>query len=151
MKAFKGPKYQGGWVFAAISAVSAVAGLAKGRSATKNQKRANATQRKINELKNKQAKRAFLRNFRQAQGIALSSGIGAGVELGSSRTQATLASQSSQANIAIKEFKEFNRLGAEAQTFSDRASSASFASQAFGTVSTFASQFASFGKEDGKE
>ena len=121
--------------------------ISQGRKSSKAQKRANEAQRKINRLKNRQAKRAFLRNFRQSQAVALVQGIASGVGLESSIVQGTLASQGSQARTGLREFQTFNRLGAEFTSAQNAASSAAFKSQVFGQVASFASSFISFGGE----
>ena len=132
-------------IFAIIAAVTAVASAAlsirAGKKATKAQRVANAAQRKINRLKNKQAKRTFLRSFRQAQANVLTSSVASGAGLESSAFQATTLSEQAQVRLGIKEFKEFDRLGGEFSAAQDRASRQSFKSAAFGTVSSFAASF----------
>jgi len=132
----------------AVSAGSAVAGLKAGKKSQKAQQAANAAQMKANRLKNLQAKRSFLRGFRQAQANVLSTSIASGIGLGSSRTQGTLSSERSQAGLATREFAEADRLGVETLNARNRSASQAFRSQAFGAVSSFASQFVSFGGGD---
>ena len=147
MKHFKGPSKQRGFIeFIAlgVSLLGMAGSTSQARKGSKAQKAANEAQRKINKLKNKQAKREFLRNFRQTQAIALSSAIGQGVGLESSGVQGTLASEKTQAKLALNEFNEFDKLGAEAAAAQNRAASASFKSGVYGQVSSFASQFVKF-------
>lgn len=130
------------FVATAVAVVSTGASLIQGKKASKNQARANEEQRKINRLKNEQAKRAFLRNFRQTQATNMVATIGRGVGLDSSGYQGTAASEVSQRNLAIKEFNELNQLGAAAAAFSTKAAQQSYQSQAYGTIGSIASSFA---------
>lgn len=136
-------------IFAIIAAVSSLASIVSGRKASKAQKRANAAQRKINRLKNKQKKRAFLRSFRQAQADVLTSAIGSGASLDSSVFQGTTLSEQAQVRLGIKEFKEFDTLGGEFTAAQDSASRHGFQSAAFGTISSFAQSLIGFGGGDG--
>ena len=132
----------------AVTAVSTVSSIKQGKKAVKGQKAANAATRKANQLRNKQAKRAFLRNFRQTQAVAISSAIASGVGLDSSLVQGTLSSEKTQAKTALREFKAFDELGATFTAATNRAASASFKSAAFGQVAGFASNFITFGGSD---
>jgi len=129
----------------AVSAGGAIAGQRAGKKAQKAQAEANRLQMKANRLKNLQQKRGFLRGFRQAQANVLSTAVASGIGLGSSRTQGTLASEKSQAGLAVREFAEFDRLGEGVANAQQRSASQAFRSQTFGAVSSFASQFISFG------
>jgi hypothetical protein len=113
--------------------------LIAGKKAKKASKAANRAQRALTKLKNDQAKRAFLRNFRQAQAAALVSGVGAGVDISSSLVQGTLASQEAQKGTALKEFATAESLGAAQTAALDKQASANFASSVFGAVGSFAS------------
>lgn len=150
MKAFKGPKHQRG--FFAIAAL-AVAGLSTAGSikaagdAKDAAAGANKTQMKINRLRNAQAKRNFLRKFRQSQAATLSAGIASGAGLESSRVQGTTASQTAQAEVGLQEFAELDKLGAKHLGQSQSAANSQFKSAAFGQVASFASSFVSFGKK----
>mgnify|MGYP001827430837 CR=1 FL=1 len=147
MKQFKGPKYQQGFlgiVSAIVSVGSAIAGASKARQASKANRRANQTQRQINEMKNFQAKRQFLRNFRQAQAAALAGGVARGASLESSGVQSARASQGSQAITATGEFNRMDELGALMTHQLNSASKYSAQSSAFGALSQFAGQFAQF-------
>ena len=128
----------------AVSAAGTVASLRAGKKATRAQKKANESQRKINRLKNLQARRAFLRQYRQAQANVLSGAIAAGVGLESSAFQGTLQSERSQARTALGEFKQMDQLGGEMTKFMNQQSSAAGRAQTFGAVSNFASQFIAF-------
>jgi hypothetical protein len=129
----------------AVSAASTAASLSASGKAKKAQERANAAQMKANRLKNLQQKRQFMRGFRQAQANVLSTSIASGIGLGSSRTQGTLGSESSQQRLALREFQQFDELGVEVANQQNKAASAQFRSQAFGAVANFSSQFVSFG------
>ncbi len=126
------------------SGVATVASHRQGKKATKASQAANEAQRKANKLRNKQAKRAFLRKFRQSQANIVVSSVAAGVGLESSAFQGSLSSEVSQRDTALREFKEADELGAEFTAQQNRATSASFRSQAFGAIGNFASQFISF-------
>jgi predicted DsbA family dithiol-disulfide isomerase len=133
-----------------VAAVGAVAGAKQAKKATKAGKRANEAQRKANQLKNKQAKRQFLRNFRQAQASTIISSVMAGVGLESSAFQGTLASEKSQARLAVREFAEADKLGAEFTQAQNQQASAAGRAQTFGAISSFASSFVGgFGQPKG--
>jgi len=122
-----------------IAAASAVGSLVSGKKAKKAQKKANAAQRKINRLKNEQAKRAFLRKFRQQQAAALVSGVAAGVGIESSTVQGELSSGRSQRTTAVGEFGELDALGGAQEAAQNQAASANFQGSVFGAVGAFAS------------
>lgn len=120
-------------------AVAAIGGkVLSGRKAKKASKRANAAQRAINKLKNKQAKRAFLRKFRQFQAAALVGGVASGVSVESSGVQGTLAGQATQAATGIAEFNQFDKLGGEQTAALNAQASANFQSSVFGSIASFA-------------
>ncbi len=126
-------------VLSTIAAVASIGGkLIAGRKAKKAGKRANAAQRAMNKLKNKQNKRAFLRQFRQAQAAALVGGVAAGVDIESSGIQGTLASQKTQARVGVAEFAESERLGDVQAAAINKQASANFAASVFGSVASFA-------------
>jgi predicted DsbA family dithiol-disulfide isomerase len=129
----------------AVTAASAGASYAQSRKAAKASKKANAAQRKINRLKNKQSKRQFLRNFRQAQASTLMESVAAGVGLESSRFQGTLSSQQAQAEQAVREMNQMDTLGGEVTRFENKATSAGVRAGGFGAVSNIAASFISFG------
>jgi len=130
------PRKQAGFVqllglaFAAGSAVI-------GNKSRKAQNRARAAQLQANRIKNFQAQRQFLRNFRLAQAEALMSGL-AGGTTDSSISRATQSSQGTQARVAGGEFKELSRLGESASANLTRAANASFTSGLLSTASSFA-------------
>lgn len=128
----------------AVSAASAYKSHKAGKKAAKAQKKANEAQRKINKLKNFQAKRQFLRNFRQAQANVLSSAIASGVGIESSAFVGTQESQKQQANIAVKEFARMDELGGEQTMAMNQQARATSQAQTWGAVSSFASSFISF-------
>jgi hypothetical protein len=145
MKAFKGPKYQKGFLALAVTALSTVASLRSGRKATKAGKRANEAQKKINRAKNRQAKRAFLKNFRANQAATIQGAATAGVDIESSAFQGNLASARTQKNLALQEFVEFDKLGAEVSDAQQGQATHNARSAAFGQVASFASNFVDFG------
>ena len=128
-----------------VAAVSAAASIHQAKKAESAGKKKNRIARKTNQLKNKQAKRAFLRNFRQAQANVLVGNVMAGVGLGSSAFQGTSASEKSQANTAINEFKEFDALGAQFTQQQNKQASAQGSSATFSAISSFAMSFAGSG------
>lgn len=144
----KGPKYQRGFlgiVSAIVSVASAAKGISDGRKAAKAQRGSNEAQRRINKLRNKQAKRQFLQNFRQAQAAAVVGAVGRGVGIGSSGTQGTLASQQTQARVSTNEFNVMDELGGQMTAYQNAYSKYSASAATWGAVSNFASQFISFG------
>ena len=105
---------QRGWlqfVAAGLSVLSTAVGMSKAKKARKAQGRANAAQREINTLKNRQAKRQFLRQYRSNQAAALLSSVVAGVDMSSSMSMARIMSGESQARTGVIEFSEMERLG----------------------------------------
>ena len=127
-----------------VSAVSTGASMYAGSKAKKAQKKGNEAQRAINALKNKQAKRAYLRQFRQAQAAALQASIAAGVGLESSAFQGTISSQAAQAGTAAGEFLKFDELGGEVANQANKAANYQFNAGVYSQVAGFASQFISF-------
>lgn len=131
------PRKQAGFIqvlglaFAAGSAVM-------GNKARKAQNRARAAQMQANRIRNFQAQRQFMRNFRQAQAEALARGIAGGADPSSSFTQATMASEQSQVKTAQRDFAELSRLGEAASANLNRAANAQFASGLLSTASSFA-------------
>lgn len=123
---------------------AAAAHQEKKKSASKKG-RANKAQREINKLKNKQAKRNFLRQFRQAQANVLVESVAAGVGLESSAFQATLSSQKQQAITAVQEVEAQERLGERVAKLRRKAGKHDAAATTFSGVSQIASQFISFG------
>ena len=131
--------------FAVLSALSTVASISSAQKSKKNQKRANEAQKKINEFRRRQQKRQYLRDYRAAQAVAISSSIVGGVDIESSRVQQTLGSQRTQAGTASREFAMEEKMGADVTAFRNKAASASALSSQFGSLAGFASSFASFG------
>ena len=135
----------------AISGISTALSIKSAKKGSKAQAAANEAQRKANRLRNKQAKRAFLRNFRQAQANAVSSAAARGIALESSGIQGVVSSERSQKITVLEEFKEADILGTEFAAAQSAASKASFKAGAFGQVASFASQFISFKPKTGGE
>ena len=144
---FKGPQKQAGfWNFVAagIAGLTGIGSAISGRKAKKAQKRANDAQRKINRLKNFQAKRAFLRQVRQAQAANLTQGVAAGVGLESSRVQGTQSSQEAQMRSSVTEFGVMDKLGGEQTSALNKAAQRQYNAGLYSTASNFAMSFASF-------
>lgn len=116
-----------------LAAASAVAGD-KARSA---QNKARRAQQEANRVRNFQAKRQFLRDFRQQQAVALTNPLASGADISSSAAQATLASQTSQKNAAVRDFQRLDQLGQIASSNLNKAANAQFAASTLGTVSSF--------------
>jgi hypothetical protein len=133
-------------IVAGVAAVGSAIGSARSaKKGVKAGKAANAAQLKATRLKNEQAKRSFMRKFRQAQAANLTAGIAAGVGLESSTIQGGAASLRTQAADALAEFKVFDELGVEVSSQRQKQSDATARAAAFGAVSSFASKFISFG------
>ncbi len=128
----------------ATAAVGVGLSIHEAKKGTKAGKRANAALRAANRLKNKQAKRAFLRNFRQAQASTLVSAVAAGVGIDSSAFQGTLSSQKTQTRVALDEFAEADQLGTEFATAQSEQTSANTRSSRFGSIASFAQSFIGF-------
>ena len=79
--------------------------------AKKAQKSANKMQRKINKLQNAQAKRDFLRQYRQQIMNVLSAGVAAGIGLESSVVQGSRSGTESQMRQGVAEFEAMERFG----------------------------------------
>ena len=133
----------------AVSVAGAASSYVQGKKAAKAQKNANNVQRDSNRLVNKQAKRQFLRNFRQSQANNIVAAVAAGVGLESSGVRGSLASERSQAQTALSEFDKQDELGTQFAGFQNKATNAAFRSATFGQISSFASSFVSFGSGGG--
>lgn len=127
-----------------IAGASAVYSGVQGRKASKAQKRANNAQRKINQMKNRQAERAFLRNFRQAQAGALASSVFQGIGLESSGVQGQVQGLKAQAGSALRDFNVMEGLGGEMTSQMNKASKYGYQSQLGSSISSVAMSFASF-------
>ncbi len=130
---------------AVVAGASAVASYRSGRKASKAQSKANDNQREINRLKNQQAQRAFMRQFRQAQADVITGGVFQGIGLEGSTVQGQLVSNTAQMNTARREFAEMNRLGDAMTSNLNRASRYGFQANTFGQIGSLAMSFASFG------
>lgn len=133
-----------GIVAAVVAGVGAVASYKSSKKARKANERANEAQREINRLRNQQARRAFMRQFRQAQADVVSAGIMQGVGIESSMVQGQLSSQIAQGITATKEFAQMDDLGAEQTAALNQASKYQGRAALAGTVSSLASSFISF-------
>lgn len=118
----------------AVSGFTKVLGIKFGRTATKRRAEARMARAAITRLRNKQAKRSFLKKFRQAQAQALVEGVASGASIDSSGTQGRLAAGRSQFRTAMFEFGKMQDLSRQA----NRAESAADQSdQMAGTVEAF--------------
>lgn len=133
----------------AVSTISAGASAIAGSKSRKAQRRANDAQKKINQLKNLQQKRQFLRQYRQAQSAALIGSVGAGVGLGSSRSQAAMQSQLTQKEVAVAEFAQMDELGGEALNQMNKAAGYQGQAATWGAIGNLATSFIAFGSGTG--
>lgn len=133
-----------GTVAAVVAGASLIGGRRASKKAAAAQEAANEAQRKINRLKNKQARRQFLRNYRQQAANTISGAIAAGVGLESSAFQGMTQSLKAQRNVALDEFYQMDQLGAEYTGYMNAASSRNAQAQRWGVVGGFAQQFISF-------
>lgn len=131
------PKKQRGFIQAVIGGALAIGSLVSGNKARKAQNSARAAQQQANRVRNFQAKRQFLRDFRQQQAAAIANPLAAGA-VDSSFSRATQSSQGTQANIASLDFSRLNELGELASANLNSAARAQFASSVFGTLGQFA-------------
>ena len=131
-----------------LSAVGLGTSIVQGRKASKASAAGARVQAEGNRLRNEQARRAFLRKFRQSQADTLTMSVASGVGLGSSRTQGTLGSERSQAATAVREFEKADELGTEFIGYQNKASLANFQAGVGSTVANFASQFVTFGDDE---
>ena len=133
--------------FEAVVATTAIVGVGtavKGaHDAKKAGKAAAGSQTALNRLTNAQAKRDWLRKFRQLQADAILQGVAAGVGLESSLVQGQLQSQSAQKTQGLKDFAEADRLGASIIGAEQRGADARSNAAIGGTVASFAAQFIS--------
>lgn len=131
------PRKQRGWIQLVGLAIAAV-GAGMQAKAAHDQRKARRGQQYANRLRNFQAKRQFMRNFKVAQAEALARGIAGGGDPRSSYTQATLASQTAQARTASRDFREFDRIGQQASAYLDSAARAQFGANLLSTAASFA-------------
>jgi len=131
------PKKQAGFIQFAVGAVLGAASLFEGNKARKAQNKARSQQQQSNRIRNLQAKRQFLRNFRVAQAQAIAAPLASGVQ-DSSFARATTASQGTQARVATREFNQQDALGEAASANLNAAANASFASGILGTLASAA-------------
>lgn len=129
-----------GLVSLGLSLFSAV----KGAKAGRERKRGRHLDREITAIKNRQAKRAFKKNFLIAQGQALAGGAASGADLESSAVQASLASNQTQFEVGSREATDQVIKGQNRDLHLDRASKAAFTSSLFQTAASFAAN-TSFG------
>lgn len=124
-----------------VAAGSAYMQHRAGKKATRAQEAANEAQRQINRLRNKQAKRQYLRQFRQAQAAVYTSAVSQGIGLGGSTVQGQRASHQAQRQTALTEFRRMDELGGEMTAAMNAASQAQFQGQTWGAVGSFAQRF----------
>ena len=128
----------------AVSAGSAVASHQAGKKAAGAQMAANEAQRKITRLRNQQAKRQYLRQFRQAQAATITNAIAAGVGIDSSAFRGTLVSQERQRATAVQEFNLMDRFGGEMTAAMQAQSRYNARANTFAAIGSFAQTFISF-------
>jgi hypothetical protein len=129
------------WIATAVTAVATIGGAVSASKAKKADKRANQQQKLLNMLRANQAKRQYLRDFRSQQAAVVSSSVVGGVDIESSRFQAQLGSQRTQAGVATRDENEAVRLGDTVQSFRDKASNYSAQSARYGAVASISSSF----------
>jgi len=121
-----------------VSGVLAIGSAVMGNQAKQDRKGQAGALADIKRIKNKQEKRKFLRNFRQAQAAAQLTGVASGVDPRSSRGRGTTASQATQAEVALFESEQQERLGVVAQDLGNKAASATQAAGLFSAGAGFA-------------
>ena len=132
------PRKQGGWINLAIAGIGAAASLFSGSRAARRQKAARRAQQNINRLKNAQARREFKQAFYLQQAEQVTRAIASGQGLESSAVQARTAAGTTQADVSLRELGVMSQLGGEASRALEGAARASFNSQVFGAISSFA-------------
>lgn len=130
----------------AVALGGTVKSYKEGKAATTAQKKGNKAQREINRLKNRQAKRSFMRGFRQVQGDVFAASVAQGIGLGGSTVQGQLQSNIAQMGTARREFQQMEDLGGEITKQMNRASNAQFKAGLAGQVGSFAGQFVDYGQ-----
>ena len=138
------------WVGAAVSVASSLVGARKAKKARRARAKADLYQKKQNRLKQFQATRQFMRQFRQAQAAQYASSLAMGVDIESSAIQGTLASQGTQAHTAIAELNQTTDWANTQAKYLGQASKYDYQSQLAGVVGNFASSFMA-GGPGGKE
>lgn len=131
-----------------MAIIGAIAGLglqsSQGLASRHAGEDAADSQTAINRLRNDQARKKFIRSFRQAQANDIQAGINAGVGIDSSRVRGAVSSTGSQKRQQLKEFGELDRLGAEVIQAEQRSVDANQKAQVGGAIASFASQFINF-------
>ena len=94
-----------------IAAAGLAVGVLSGASAKKASKKARNDQIEIARIRNKQARRAALNEFRQAQANAILGGVASGGGLDSTRTRGELVSNTTQQFRRLEEMDRQTRLG----------------------------------------
>ena len=122
----------------AIGIVGTLLSARSSRKASKQQQKANKARADIQRIKNKQAKRNFLKSFRLQQASAVVGGVAAGVDVESSRVQAQLASGQTQRRIGLQEFEQQEKLATTANIAEEASASRIRQAGVFGAVASFA-------------
>jgi uncharacterized membrane protein len=123
--------------FLAAAAVLAVGSAIKGNQKRQALKGRASAQARIQRIRNLQARRKIMRNFRQLQANAIIDRAGEG-GLDSSRSRGTQASQNSQLSQAIREANEQGEHATEAARLGDKAADHGFESGLLSTASSLA-------------
>lgn len=121
-----------------VSGLLAVGSAVLGNQAKQDRKGQAGALNEIRKIKNKQERRRFLRTFRQQQAAAILTGVASGADPASSRGRGTAASQATQAEVAIFESEQQERLGAVASELGAKASSGTQTAGLLSTGSAFA-------------
>lgn len=128
--------------FAASTAIkigTAIFGFGRRKKARKNRAIAAKAQSDIARIANRQARRQFIQNFRQAQASAVVSGVASGASLESSAVQGTLGSNTSQAQSAVRDNDRQQTLSKVAGDNLAKASRREFQAGVFDTIGALAS------------
>ena len=117
IKPFKGPAKQRGFlglIALGVSALGAIGAAKEGKKANRANAAAAKNEKDIRTVRNFQAKRTFLKNFRllQAETIATGGAIEGGLD--SSRSQGQLAASRTQTQVGLEEQKKLASLDASA-------------------------------------
>lgn len=119
-----------------IGAVLSVASLASARDAERHMRRAQQLRSSITNMSNFEARREFMRNFRQTQAIELTRGASMGLD--SSASQGTLASLETQRADAISRRNQKEDLDRRARRQERKAGAASSQSSTLGAIGSVA-------------
>lgn len=125
---------------AAVGVVGKIVSFGLSSSAASKRRRAARLQRRITRIRNRQARRQFLKNFRRRQAELLLEGSREG-GFESSRFQGTRASLQTTGDVFLSEQEEQTRLGRRAGSALDSASRNEQVAGVFGGIANAAGSF----------